>query len=183
MGIGEESELTDPDHAALFWERFWADRSVDFTEPATRRSVQRLAARDSELIEREIRLVDTFALPGADGRATSDVGSEGGRAPHANGLPGDGATRDEARAGRRTRRSADGEVGVALLVVRARDGLRRPQGRREGHSERRADPLREVGPRRGDGAARSLDADGLPIFDKLLARAPVTLEWLSWRSW
>ena len=62
MGIGEEAELTHPDRAALFWERFWADRSVDFTEPAVRRSVQRLTARDNELIEREIRLVDTFAL-------------------------------------------------------------------------------------------------------------------------
>lgn len=62
MGIGEDAELLNPDKAALFWERFWADRSVDFTEPAVRRSVQRLATRESDLIEREIRLVDTFAL-------------------------------------------------------------------------------------------------------------------------
>jgi ABC-type dipeptide/oligopeptide/nickel transport system permease component len=62
MGIGDQAELTDPDRAALFWDRFWADRSVDFTEPAVRRSVQRLSTRESDLIEREIRLVDTFAL-------------------------------------------------------------------------------------------------------------------------
>lgn len=74
MGIGEEAELVDPDRAALFWERFWADRSVDFTAPAVRRSVQRLGARENELIEREIRLVDTFALEEviAAMRATSD---------------------------------------------------------------------------------------------------------------
>ena len=62
MGVGEEAELTDPDRAALFWERFWEDRSVDFTEPAVRRAVQRFASRESDLIEQEIRTVDTFAL-------------------------------------------------------------------------------------------------------------------------
>lgn len=63
MGIGEEDELTHADRAVLFWGRFWEDRSVDFTEPAVRRSVTRIATRESELVEREILLVDTFALP------------------------------------------------------------------------------------------------------------------------
>lgn len=62
MGIGEETELTQGDQAVLFWTRFWDDRSVDFTEPAVRRTVQRIATRDSELLENEILLVDTFAL-------------------------------------------------------------------------------------------------------------------------
>jgi peptide/nickel transport system permease protein len=62
MGIGEEEELTTPERAAPFWTRFWEDRSVDFTEPAVRRSVQRFAAREGELLEQNIRLVDTFAL-------------------------------------------------------------------------------------------------------------------------
>lgn len=62
MGIGETGELSQPDRAVLFWERFWEDRSVDFTEPAVRRSVERLATRDSELLEQDILLVDTFAL-------------------------------------------------------------------------------------------------------------------------
>ena len=62
MGIGDEADLTQADRAALFWERFWEDRSVDFTEPAVRRSVQRITTRDSDLLEQEIRLVDTFAL-------------------------------------------------------------------------------------------------------------------------
>ena len=62
MGIGDEADLTHADRAALFWERFWEDRSVDFTEPAVRRSVQRITTRESDLLEQEIRLVDTFAL-------------------------------------------------------------------------------------------------------------------------
>jgi len=62
MGIGDEADLTQPDRAALFWVRFWEDRSVDFTEPAVRRSVQRITTRQSELLEQDIRLVDTFAL-------------------------------------------------------------------------------------------------------------------------
>jgi ABC-type dipeptide/oligopeptide/nickel transport system permease component len=62
MGVGDEKELSDPDKAALFWERFWEDRSVDFTEPAVHRAVQRFADRDDELIEEEIEKVDTYAL-------------------------------------------------------------------------------------------------------------------------
>jgi peptide/nickel transport system permease protein len=62
MGIGDERDLGDPDRAALFWERFWEDRSVDFTEPAVRREVDRLVKRGSDLLEEELRVVDTFAL-------------------------------------------------------------------------------------------------------------------------
>lgn len=62
MGIGEDRELTNPDRAALFWERFWEDRSVDFTAPAVRREVDRLVKRGSDLREEEMRVVDTFAL-------------------------------------------------------------------------------------------------------------------------
>ncbi|HEY8075740.1 MAG TPA: ABC transporter permease [Labilithrix sp.] len=62
MGVGSPGELDDPDRAALFWTRFWEDRSVDFTDPAVRRAVQRLASRSDELLEEEIRNVDTFAL-------------------------------------------------------------------------------------------------------------------------
>lgn len=62
MGVGEERDLTDPDRAALFWERFWEDRSVDFTDPAVRREVDRLVKRGTDLREEELRNVDTFAL-------------------------------------------------------------------------------------------------------------------------
>jgi ABC-type dipeptide/oligopeptide/nickel transport system permease component len=62
MGIGEEAELLQPDKATLFWAHFWDDRSVDFTEPAVRRSVLRITTRESDLLEKDILLVDTFAL-------------------------------------------------------------------------------------------------------------------------
>ncbi|MBX3192776.1 MAG: ABC transporter permease [Labilithrix sp.] len=62
MGVGDERDLGDPDRAALFWERFWEDRSVDFTEPAVRREVERLVRRGSDLREEQLRVVDTFSL-------------------------------------------------------------------------------------------------------------------------
>ena len=62
MGVGEERDLVAPDRAALFWERFWEDRSVDFTDPAVRREVDRLVKRGSDLREEELHVVDTFAL-------------------------------------------------------------------------------------------------------------------------
>ena len=62
MGIGEERDLSEPGSAVLFWERFWEDRSVDFTDPAVRREVDRLVKRGSDLREEELRVVDTFAL-------------------------------------------------------------------------------------------------------------------------
>jgi ABC-type dipeptide/oligopeptide/nickel transport system permease component len=61
MGFGGP-ELEDPDKAALFWIRFWEDRSLDFTEPAVRRAVHRLTLHGTDLREKELREVDTFAL-------------------------------------------------------------------------------------------------------------------------
>lgn len=62
MGLSAERELATPERAALFWTRFWDDRSVDFTAPAVRRGVLRLVERGTELREQELVLVDTFAL-------------------------------------------------------------------------------------------------------------------------
>jgi peptide/nickel transport system permease protein len=62
MGVGEPRDLAAPDSAANFWERFWEDRSVDFTEPAVRREVDRLVKRGSDIREEELAVVDTFAL-------------------------------------------------------------------------------------------------------------------------
>ncbi len=75
VGAGEERQLTDPDRAALFWKRFWDDRSVDFTGPAVRRAVSRLVKRESDLREDEVRVTDTFALAEliAAMRATRDT--------------------------------------------------------------------------------------------------------------
>lgn len=77
MGIGEGPDMLDPERAALFWMRFWDDRSVDFTEPAVRRGVQRLVQRGTELREQDLVLVDTFALREVIGamRTTKDVGA------------------------------------------------------------------------------------------------------------
>ena len=62
MGVYEERDFAAPDRAALFWERFWEDRSVDFTDPSVHREVDRLVKRDSDLREDDLRVVDTFAL-------------------------------------------------------------------------------------------------------------------------
>ena len=62
MQVGSEEELKQPERAVLFWKRFWADRAVDFTEPSVRRSVKRFLERPSDMLERDLRLVDTFAL-------------------------------------------------------------------------------------------------------------------------
>jgi peptide/nickel transport system permease protein len=61
MGLGDP-RLADPDRAALFWERFWEDRALDFTEPAVERAVHRLVLHGTELREDELLEVDTFAL-------------------------------------------------------------------------------------------------------------------------
>ena len=62
MGVGDPRDFEGADRAALFWERFWEDRSVDFTEPAVRREVDRLVKRADDAREEELRIVDTFAL-------------------------------------------------------------------------------------------------------------------------
>jgi ABC-type dipeptide/oligopeptide/nickel transport system permease component len=62
IGMGEPEVLRDPEQAALFWQRFWEDRALDFTDPAVRRSVSRLSRRATDLRERDLVLVDTFVL-------------------------------------------------------------------------------------------------------------------------
>jgi ABC-type dipeptide/oligopeptide/nickel transport system permease component len=61
MGFGDP-QLEDPDRAALFWIRLWDDRSLDFTGAAVRRSVHRLILHGTDLREKELLEVDTFAL-------------------------------------------------------------------------------------------------------------------------
>src|SRR5580692_8018778 len=61
MGFGDP-KLGDPDHAALFWGRFWEDRALDFTDSAVRRAVHRLVLHGTDLREEELFVVDTFAL-------------------------------------------------------------------------------------------------------------------------
>jgi peptide/nickel transport system permease protein len=63
MGIAANEDLSRADLAATFWTRFWEDRSLDFTHPAVQRAVTRLVEHGTDLRERDLRVVDTFALP------------------------------------------------------------------------------------------------------------------------
>jgi ABC-type dipeptide/oligopeptide/nickel transport system permease component len=62
MGVAPEERLTDPNEAVLFWTRCWEDRALDFTAPALHRSVHRLVLHASDMRERDLAEVDTFAL-------------------------------------------------------------------------------------------------------------------------
>jgi len=64
MDIAREgTDLTDPEQAVLFWSHFWDDRALDFTRPAVERAVERLVEHGSDLRERDLLALDTFALP------------------------------------------------------------------------------------------------------------------------
>ncbi|MEI7893518.1 MAG: ABC transporter permease, partial [Myxococcales bacterium] len=62
MGLERASELADPALAVHFWTHFWEDRSLDFTEPAARRTLDRYVEHGTEMRARDLRLLDTFAL-------------------------------------------------------------------------------------------------------------------------
>ncbi len=62
MGQGDAVALRDPATAPIFWTRYWDEHSTDFTEPSVRRTVDRLLVRDSAQRETELSQVDTFAL-------------------------------------------------------------------------------------------------------------------------
>ncbi|MDF2693589.1 MAG: Dipeptide transport system permease protein DppB [Labilithrix sp.] len=178
MQIGDEAELTQPDRAALFWERFWEDRSVDFTEPAVRRSVQRLTARESDLLEQDIRLVDTFALrelmtalrgtrdPAALARLTRTAARVTGEA-----VPGRRvleSTSDRARS-----RAVVSEW-LSWWYVHEADYVVLQGGEKVTASIAQTRYAKWVlGAVTGQLGLST--RDGLPIFDKLVARAPVTL--------
>jgi ABC-type dipeptide/oligopeptide/nickel transport system permease component len=58
----DHRHLDDPESATLFWTRFWDNRALDFTRPTVNRAVARLIEHGSDLRERDIVAVDTFAL-------------------------------------------------------------------------------------------------------------------------
>lgn len=176
MAIGEEAELTEPDRAVLFWRRFWEDRSVDFTEPSVRRSVQRIAARESELFEQDLRLVDTFALRELMAKLRT--------------------TRDPAALARLTRLAAHvTDRGAGHVLEPTSDRLRVRAVVSEWLSWWYVHETDYVVLQGGEKVTASVaetryakwvlgavtgqlglsTRDGLPIFDKLLARAPITL--------
>jgi ABC-type dipeptide/oligopeptide/nickel transport system permease component len=64
MGIARgDTQLTDPEHAVLFWSHFWDDRALDFTGTAVERAVDRLVNHGSEMREADLVALDTYALP------------------------------------------------------------------------------------------------------------------------
>lgn len=183
MGIGDEAELTQPDRAALFWGRFWEDRSVDFTEPAVRRSVQRITSRDSDLLEQEIRLVDTFALqqlmvalkatrePEALSRLTRlaahVTGRDSARTAH-------GTSHVLEPTAERARVRAVVSEWLSWWYVHETDYVVLQGGEKVTASIAQTRYAKWVlGAVTGQLGLST--RDGLPIFDKLLARAPVTL--------
>jgi ABC-type dipeptide/oligopeptide/nickel transport system permease component len=178
MSLGEEADRTHPDRAALFWERFWEDRSVDFTEPAVRRSVQRLASRSSELLEQDIRLVDTFALAQLMGalRTTRDpeaLGRITRMIAHVTGEPDDARHVLDASADR-AHVEAVKSAWLSWWYVHEPDYVVLQGGDKVTASIAQTRYAKWVlGAVTGQLGLST--RDGWPIFDKLLARAPVTL--------
>jgi ABC-type dipeptide/oligopeptide/nickel transport system permease component len=62
-GVGSPERLRRPEGAILFWTRFWENRSLDFTRAAVARGVERLVEHGSDSRERDLAVLDTFALP------------------------------------------------------------------------------------------------------------------------
>jgi peptide/nickel transport system permease protein len=61
--IGDGVQLRQPEAAVLFWTHFWENRWLDFSVAAVGRSVGRLVAHGSDQRERDLFVLDTFALP------------------------------------------------------------------------------------------------------------------------
>lgn len=174
MGIGEEADLTHADRAALFWGHFWEDRSVDFTEPAVRRSVQRITTRDSELLEHELLLVDTFALQEliVAIKSTRDPAALERLTRIASRVTGRSGTL-EASADRARTRAVVTEW-LSWWYVHESDYVVLEGGEKVTASIAQTRYAKWVlGAVTGQLGLST--RDGLPIFDKLVARAPVTL--------
>ena len=61
MGIAS-GEAVDPEQAVAFWNRFWADRAIDYRGANARRAVRRLGAHGSAAREADLAELDTLAL-------------------------------------------------------------------------------------------------------------------------
>jgi ABC-type dipeptide/oligopeptide/nickel transport system permease component len=62
MGVVTDDDLTAPATAVLFWTRFWDDRSLDFSDTALDRGVERLLGHGSDQRQGDLVKLDTFAL-------------------------------------------------------------------------------------------------------------------------
>jgi ABC-type dipeptide/oligopeptide/nickel transport system permease component len=61
MGIASE-QAADPALAVAFWNRFWADRAIEFRAANARRAARRLSAHGTSTREADLLELDTFAL-------------------------------------------------------------------------------------------------------------------------
>jgi peptide/nickel transport system permease protein len=174
MGLGDATVLSDPEQAALFWQRFWEDRALDFTTPAVHRAVHRVVLHGTDMRERDLVVVDTFALSETIAAMLTTTDPEALHrlttlAAHA------------ARRGHRLRATAtEADVERALADWRAWWFIHRSDYDQLDGAERVAGSLTET--RYGRwmlGAAKGelglSTRDGEPITRKLFARAPLTL--------
>jgi peptide/nickel transport system permease protein len=61
MGVAK-AQLSDPAEAVAFWNRFWADRGIDFRPANARRAARRLAMHATSTRQADLFDLDTFAL-------------------------------------------------------------------------------------------------------------------------
>src|SRR5258708_4392468 len=61
MGIAS-AQAGDPALAVAFWNRFWADRGIDFRAANARRAARRLSVHGTSTREADLIELDTFAL-------------------------------------------------------------------------------------------------------------------------
>ena len=62
MRVASVDDVATPEHALLFFGRFWQDRSIEFRPTTVRRAVERLAERSLTLRRDDVIHADTYAL-------------------------------------------------------------------------------------------------------------------------
>lgn len=174
MQLDHEGDLTQPATAVLFWSHFWEDRALDFTRPAVERAVTRLVEHGTDLREKDLVALDTFALPEIVAAMTAATDR----------LALERLTRLASHATRRgpeiTANATPGEVRRAIADWKewwfvhdtdfvALDGAERALAM---VTETRYGKWLE---RAGSGQLGVSVIDGEPIADKLRDRAPITL--------
>ena len=64
MGLASQADVSgSPRPRLFFWTRFWDDRALDYARTAVGRTMARLLNHGSDLRERDLTALDTFALP------------------------------------------------------------------------------------------------------------------------
>lgn len=63
IGRADSATLEDPVRAVRYWTDFWHDYDLEFSDAIVKRKVQRLVDYGGEDRLRDLRMIDTFALP------------------------------------------------------------------------------------------------------------------------